>query len=83
MNWNKYLSTERMRESSITSEQRREHNDFRTDIESDFGRVIFSSACRRLHDKTQVFPLTTQYSLAFDTFDGSYEYWTVICLYVV
>lgn len=59
MNWNKYLSTERMRESSITSEQRREHNDFRTDIESDFGRVIFSSACRRLHDKTQVFPLTT------------------------
>lgn len=59
MNWNKYLSTERMRKSSITSEQRREHNDFRTDIESDFGRVIFSSACRRLHDKTQVFPLTT------------------------
>lgn len=59
MNWNKYLSTERMRESSITSEQRREHNDYRTDIESDFGRVIFSSACRRLHDKTQVFPLTT------------------------
>lgn len=59
MNWNKYLSTERMRDSSITSEQRKEHNDYRTDIESDFGRVIFSSACRRLHDKTQVFPLTT------------------------
>lgn len=59
MNWNKYLSAERMRESSITPEQRKEHNDFRTDIESDFGRVIFSSACRRLHDKTQVFPLTT------------------------
>lgn len=59
MNWNKYLSAERMRESSITPKQRKEHNDFRTDIESDFGRVIFSSACRRLHDKTQVFPLTT------------------------
>lgn len=59
MDWKKYLSTERMRKSSITSQQRKVHNDFRTDIESDFGRVIFSSACRRLHDKTQVFPLTT------------------------
>lgn len=59
MDWKKYLSTERMRESSINIEQRKEHNDYRTDIESDFGRVIFSSACRRLHDKTQVFPLTT------------------------
>lgn len=59
MDWKKYLSTERMRKSSINIEQRKEHNDYRTDIESDFGRVIFSSACRRLHDKTQVFPLTT------------------------
>lgn len=59
MDWKKYLSTARMRESTINIEQRKEHNDYRTDIESDFGRVIFSSACRRLHDKTQVFPLTT------------------------
>ncbi|OZT02599.1 dGTP triphosphohydrolase [Prevotella sp. 885] len=33
--------------------------DYRSPIESDLGRVIFSSACRRLHDKTQVFPLTS------------------------
>lgn len=59
MDWKKYLSSVRMRKSSINIYQRREHNDYRTDIESDFGRVIFSSACRRLHDKTQVFPLTT------------------------
>lgn len=59
MNWKKYLSSERLRVSSITLEQRKINNDYRTDIESDFGRVIFSSACRRLHDKTQVFPLTT------------------------
>ena len=59
MDWKKYLSSVRMRKSSINIDQRREHNDYRTDIESDFGRVIFSSACRRLHDKTQVFPLTT------------------------
>lgn len=59
MAWTQYLSSERLRESAITPEMRKENNDFRTDIESDFGRVIFSSACRRLHDKTQVFPLTT------------------------
>ena len=59
MNWNKYLSSERLRKSTTSVERRREKNDYRTDIECDFGRVIFSSACRRLHDKTQVFPLTT------------------------
>ena len=59
MDWKKYLSSERLRVSAISPEQRKVHNDYRTDIESDFGRVIFSSACRRLHDKTQVFPLTT------------------------
>ena len=59
MNWKNYLSSRRLRDSSITMAERQSHNDFRTDIESDFGRVIFSSACRRLHDKTQVFPLTT------------------------
>lgn len=59
MDWKKYLSSERLRVSTISPEQRKVHNDYRTDIESDFGRVIFSSACRRLHDKTQVFPLTT------------------------
>lgn len=32
--------------------------DYRNEFESDFGRVIFSNAARRMHDKTQVFPLT-------------------------
>lgn len=59
MDWKKYLSPVRLRKSLFTEEERRKRNDYRTDIESDFGRVIFSSACRRLHDKTQVFPLTT------------------------
>lgn len=52
MNWKNYLSSKRLRDSSITMAERQSYNDFRTDIESDFGRVIFSSACRRLHDKT-------------------------------
>lgn len=34
------------------------HFDYRSPIESDYGRLVFSSAFRRLHDKTQVFPLT-------------------------
>ena len=38
MDWKKYLSAARMRESTINIEQRKEHNDYRTDIESDFGR---------------------------------------------
>lgn len=32
--------------------------DYRTPFESDYGRVLFSSAIRRMHDKTQVIPLT-------------------------
>ena len=34
MDWKKYLSSERLRTSSITPENRRAHNDYRTDIES-------------------------------------------------
>lgn len=32
--------------------------DLRSQFESDYGRVMFSSAIRRMHDKTQVIPLT-------------------------
>ena len=56
-----YLPYYRLRESK-TDERRKTgdlRSDLRTPIESDYGRLVFSSAFRRLHDKTQVFPLTT------------------------
>lgn len=54
MNWEKYLNAKRLRTSG-----RETTNDPRNEFESDFGRVIFSPAIRRMHDKTQVFPLTS------------------------
>lgn len=54
MNWNKYLCTERVRQH----EQGVGMEDCRSHFESDYGRVLFSSAIRRMHDKTQVIPLT-------------------------
>lgn len=52
--WNKFLSSDRIKESS-----RRKGRDPRNEFESDTGRITFSPAIRRMHDKTQVFPLTT------------------------
>lgn len=58
-NWKEnYLSYKRLRKSKADPNRKPEEGDARTPIESDFGRVIFSESCRRLHDKTQVFPLT-------------------------
>lgn len=51
MNWDKLLSEKRIRPS-------KRHQDSRSAFESDFGRITFSPAMRRMHDKTQVFPLT-------------------------
>ena len=53
MNWEKLISTERIRKSKMIT------TDIRNEFESDFGRIIFSPALRRMHDKTQVFPLTS------------------------
>ncbi len=55
MNWDKYLNADRLKGYS----ERNTKNDPRNEFESDFGRVIFSPAIRRMHDKTQVIPLTT------------------------
>ena len=55
MKWDKYLNANRVKGYS----ERDKQNDPRNEFESDFGRVIFSPAIRRMHDKTQVFPLTT------------------------
>ena len=52
MDWNKLINDSRLRQSRRTK-------DVRNEYESDLGRIIFSPAIRRMHDKTQVFPLET------------------------
>ena len=54
MEWKKLLNEKRLKPSS-----RDIVGDARNEVESDFGRIIFCPAIRRMHDKTQVFPLTT------------------------
>ena len=57
--WDKYLSVKRLSGGSRADDLRKAPDtmDNRTGAESDLGRVIFTTAARRLHDKTQVFPL--------------------------
>ncbi|MDR0969646.1 MAG: deoxyguanosinetriphosphate triphosphohydrolase [Lentimicrobiaceae bacterium] len=50
MNWENLLSTQRY--ASASNKQ-----DIRTAFQRDYDRIIFSSAFRRLQNKTQVFPL--------------------------
>lgn len=57
INWDKYLSADREKVTDIKRTE--DGTDKRTPFESDFGRVVFSSAMRRMHDKTQVIPLTS------------------------
>lgn len=61
MEWEFLLNANRRRKSKVDSNrlEKSGNTDHRNPFESDFGRVIFSSSCRRLHDKTQVFPLTS------------------------
>ena len=61
MCWEDFLNENRVRRSQVDHKRKdiSGSTDNRNPFESDFGRVIFSSACRRLHDKTQVFPLTS------------------------
>ncbi len=54
INWDQYINPDRLQKSKRVTA-----GDPRNEFESDFGRVIFSPAMRRMHDKTQVFPLTT------------------------
>ena len=54
MEWSKLLSEARM---SATTRKVTDY-DRRNEFESDYGRIVFSPAIRRMHDKTQVFPLT-------------------------
>lgn len=52
MNWNELFSTKRLDEKNTDSA-----SETRSSFEVDFDRVVFSSAFRRLQDKTQVIPL--------------------------
>lgn len=52
MNWRRLLSRHRL---GATAGAQSSAN--RTDFERDYDRIVFSSAFRRLQDKTQVFPL--------------------------
>lgn len=52
MEWKKLLCDDRVRNYKSNSS-----NDFRTEYEKDYHRIIGSASFRRLQDKTQVFPL--------------------------
>lgn len=56
IDWDLYLTPKRYRESSSSASV---GWDTRNPFESDFGRVVFCPAIRRMHDKTQVIPLTS------------------------
>ena len=53
MNWEQLLSRKRLGSDQAPSEITA-----RTDFQRDFDRIVFSSAFRRMQDKTQVFPLS-------------------------
>ncbi|HEB96567.1 MAG TPA: dNTP triphosphohydrolase [Sedimenticola thiotaurini] len=53
MNWDRLLSRKR-----LGSDQPPAGSTLRTDFQRDFDRIVFSSAFRRMQDKTQVFPLS-------------------------
>lgn len=58
--WNLLLNEDRLRPSTAVKDASvSSHSDPRNQFESDLGRISFSPALRRMHDKTQVFPLTT------------------------
>ncbi len=53
MDWSRLLSRERLGVSDYRGD-----SEARTAFQRDFDRIVFSSAFRRLQDKTQVFPLS-------------------------
>ena len=58
LDWSKYLIEERHKRST-KGKYDGSSVDKRNAFDSDFGRALFSSGLRRMHDKTQVIPLTS------------------------
>lgn len=54
MRWQQLMSSERPTAGEISSPVPKDH---RNAFQKDWDRIVFSTAFRRLHDKTQVFPL--------------------------
>lgn len=54
--WEKYLSSQRERRTSVSINN---DVDKRNEFERDLARVIYCPSIRRMHDKTQVVPLTS------------------------
>lgn len=57
MDWSKLFSIYRL--NSGKAYQPNFRPDLRNEFDSDYGRIIFSPSLRRMHDKTQVFPLNS------------------------
>ena len=55
INWKQYLSDKRWRVENVIDPVKDRRNPF----EVDFGKVVFCPALRRMHDKTQVIPLSS------------------------
>ena len=55
MNWSQLLNPSRLGEQKNSSSQ--DIGDDRNPYEMDYGRILFSNPFRRLHNKTQVFPM--------------------------
>ena len=55
IDWKQYLSEERLREENVLDKDK----DLRNPFEVDYGKIVFCPALRRMHDKTQVIPLSS------------------------
>ena len=54
MQWSRLLSRQRLGTQELPAD-----TSLRTDFQRDFDRIVFASAFRRMQDKTQVFPLSS------------------------